>query len=95
MRLRGGHLVEVLAGGVCQRVLEHLHLAHELEVVVVWRHGQHQSLLDVQQDLSGIAVVSDESVESVAVGHPLDQPRVRRERHHRVPEHGNNCFTEM
>ena len=29
-------------------------LAHELKIVVVWCHGQHQSLLDVQQDLRRI-----------------------------------------
>ena len=48
------HLVQVLAAGGVQRVLEHLHLLYDRQVVVVGRHAQHQTVLPVERDLAGL-----------------------------------------
>ena len=45
---------------------------------------EHDAVLDVEQDLLSLAVVSDERVQRVGVRHPAQQAGVRRQRDHRV-----------
>lgn len=60
-----------------QRVLKHLDLLDDGEVVVVGRHAQHQPVLHVQRDLAHVAVLADQRVQRVAVRHPADQACAR------------------
>lgn len=39
-------------------------------------HPEHDAVLDVEQDLLLLPVVSDEGVQGVTVWHPANQPRV-------------------
>lgn len=47
-------------------------------------HPEHDAMLDVEQNLLLLPVVSDEGVQGVAVGHPSNQARVGGQRDHRV-----------
>lgn len=47
-------------------------------------HPEHDAMLDVEQNLLLLPVVSDEGVQGVAVGHPSDQTRVCGQRDHGV-----------
>mmetsp|Transcript_17483 Transcript_17483/g.52433 ORF Transcript_17483/g.52433 Transcript_17483/m.52433 type:complete len:714 (+) Transcript_17483:377-2518(+) len=71
--------VEVIAGGGVQGVLEHLHLLDHCQQVVVRRQPQHQPVLHVQRHLTGVAVLADEGVQGVGVGHPADEAAVGRQ----------------
>lgn len=56
----------------------------EREVALGLTYPQHDAVLDVQEDLLLLPVVSDQGVERVAVWHPTNQARVCGERNHRV-----------
>lgn len=47
-------------------------------------HPEHDAMLDVEQNLLLLSVVSDEGMQRVAVGHPSDQARVGGQRDHCV-----------
>lgn len=47
-------------------------------------HPQHDTMLDVEQNLLLFSVVSDEGVQGVAVGHPSNQARVGGQGDHSV-----------
>ena len=55
-------------------MLEDLDLLDDGEVVVVGRHAQHEAVLHVERDLARVAVLADERVQRVRVGHPPNQP---------------------
>ena len=42
----------------------------DCQVVIVWSHAQHEAMLDVERNLSGVSVLSDEGMQSVCVGDP-------------------------
>ena len=79
------HLVQVLAGRVLQRVLEHLHGLDERQVVIHGRHTTHEAVLDVQQDLALLTEALDERVDGVTERHPAHDADVVAQRSHRVP----------
>ena len=83
-RFHPEHAVQVHAARVRERVLEHLDLLKQREVVEVRGEVEHEPVLHVQQDGARHAVVAHERVQRVALRHPLDEPRVSRERHDRV-----------
>ncbi len=51
------HLVQVLAAGCVQCILKHLHLVDDRQVLVVWRHAQHKTVLPVQLHLARLTVL--------------------------------------
>ena len=61
------------------------YLIHQRQVVVIGRHREHEPLFQVQRHLVRVPVLANKRVQGVAVGHPPDEPAVRRERHNRVP----------
>ena len=77
-------LGEVLPARVLERVLEDLELVEGREGVVIGRHREHVTVLDVEEDLPRLAVLLDERMKRVAARHPRDESRVGRERHDRV-----------
>ena len=79
------HLVQVLAAGGVQGMLEHLDLLDDRQVVVVRRHAHHEAVLHVERDLAPLAVLPDQRVQRVRVGHPPDEPAVGRQRDDRIP----------
>ena len=46
-------------------------------------------MLEVEENLLLLSIVADQRVERVAVRHPADQSRVRRQRDDRVPLNSN------
>ena len=55
-------------------MLKDLDLLDDGEVVIVGRHAQHEAVLHVERDLARVAVLADQGVQRVRVGHPPDQP---------------------
>lgn len=47
-------------------------------------HPEHDAVLDVEQDLLLLTIVSDEGVERVAVRYPANQARVGGQRDHGI-----------
>lgn len=72
--------VQVLARRVVEGVAKHLDLLHQRQVVIVGRHLQHDAVLNVKEDLAALAVLADENMKRVAVGHPAEETRVLRQR---------------
>lgn len=52
--------------------------------VVVWRHLQHQSHLQIEHNAVALAVLPHQRVDGVGGRHPLNQPEHGRQRHHKV-----------
>lgn len=75
-RLEPQNLVQVISRGRVECVLEDLDLLNDHEMVVVRRHSQHEPVLDVERDLARVAVLADEVVQRVRVGHPPDEARI-------------------
>jgi hypothetical protein len=61
------HAIEILAGCVVKRISKDFDLLHERKAVVVRRHLQHNSVLNVEKNLATIAVLSDEHMQRVTV----------------------------
>ena len=55
-------------------MLKDLNLLDDGEVVVVGRHAQHEAVLHVEGNLARIAVLPDQRMQRVRVGHPPNQP---------------------
>ena len=81
-QLQQEELGQVVSSGIVQAVLEHLHLVHQGQVVVVRGHPQDDPVLDVEQDLLLLPVVPDKGMESVGLRHPANQAGVGGERNH-------------
>lgn len=56
---------------------------------------KHESVLDVEQDLSRLAVVSDKNVKCVAVLHPAQQSSVRAQGNDRVTLDVQSAFEAL
>lgn len=57
-----------------------LFLVVEVTRQMVAPHPEHDAMLDVEQNLLLLSVVSDEGMQRVAVGHPSNQARVGGQR---------------
>lgn len=53
-------------------------------MIVVRCHSQHDPMLDIQQNLLFVSVISDQRVQSVAMRHPANQAAFRAQRNHHV-----------
>ena len=74
------HLVQVVSAGGAERVVKDLDLLDDGEVVVVGSHADHEAVLHVERDLSGVPVLADERVEGVRVWHPANQAAAGQQR---------------
>lgn len=66
------------------------YLMFQQKLLILRSHTQHNLLLGVQGHLIGLlsAVVAYQVVQGIALGHPADEARVRRERYDRVALYG-------
>ena len=73
LTLEPKNTIQVLPGRVVQCVAEHLDLLHECKVVIIRRHLQHDSVLNIEQNFAALAVFTDKDVKCVAVRYPSKQ----------------------
>ena len=52
--------------------VSYLHFLHESQMIIVGRHPQHNSVLDVQHDFLLFSVISNERMECIAIRNPAD-----------------------
>eukprot|EP00162_Nutomonas_longa_P011397 comp20527_c0_seq1/m.41541 comp20527_c0_seq1/g.41541 ORF comp20527_c0_seq1/g.41541 comp20527_c0_seq1/m.41541 type:complete len:384 (+) comp20527_c0_seq1:194-1345(+) len=83
-RLEPEHLVQILARCVIEGVLKDLDFLHQSELVKVRGHHEHQPVLNVEHNCTRAAVLLDQGVQRVRVGHPSNETRVGRERNHGI-----------
>eukprot|EP00968_Pinguiococcus_pyrenoidosus_P000364 scaffold24_cov245-Pinguiococcus_pyrenoidosus.AAC.16 len=88
-------LVEVLAGGVLQRRVEHFALLQLRQLVVVRCHLRHEPVLHIDQDPARLSVLLDQCMERVAVLHPANHAGLVTQRHHRVPADGEVVLVRL
>ena len=79
MTLEPEDVGQVATRGDPQARLEYLRLLAEVEAVEIRRQTQHFAMLLVQRDVTLVAVLTNQAVQGIAVGHPADEARVGRQ----------------
>jgi hypothetical protein len=69
-----------MTGSVVKSVFENFDFLHECQIVVVWSHLQHESLFNIDENLSRVPIFPNQQVQRVGSRNPSEKSRVRAER---------------
>ena len=73
LALKPEDTVEIFTSGVVHCVAKYFDLLHKSEIIVVWCHLQHNSVLDVEQDTTVLTVLLDQVVQGIAILNPAQK----------------------
>ena len=73
-----------MASGVIECITEDFYFLHESKAVVIRCHLQHDTMFDIEQDLSAVAIFPNKHVQSVTVRHEPEKTRLSTKRDRRI-----------
>ena len=78
------HFIQVLASGIVQCTSENFNLLQQSERVIIRRHLQHNTMFDIQENLTQLSVLTDKYMEGVQIRYPTQETHLRQKRGCRV-----------